>query len=257
MEGVFFESSLTTPFHFLNQAEMSRSPSQPVRGLTYRTFALERGIEHSKLFSLSYYVTQTEAMTGEANRLGLEPLAEEEAYSIFALPESSTVEVAEFTPMVYTGEDSFTFFNDTATTEIYTLDRWIVADGPDDWPTFDEILGPYDKGLPLDTSDSVVTDVEIEDHRVSFTTTAVGVPHLVKTSYFPNWEATGAEGPYRAAPSLMIVVPTEEHVSLEFARTWTENLGMLLTIVALGFVFWWASRKRSMKRANASEQRSG
>lgn len=247
MEGVFFESSLTTPFHFLNQAEMSRSPSQPVRGLTYRTFALARGIEHSKLFNLSYYITQSEEMTGEANRLGLEPLAEEEGYSIFALPESSAVDVAEFTPMVYDGEDRFTDVALAWYDEIDTLDRWIVAEGPEDWPRFEEILGPYDDGLPLDTANAAVSDISIEDHRVSFSTTAVGVPHLVKTSYFPNWKATGAEGPYRAAPSLMIVVPTQEDVSLEFRRTWTENVGTVLTVLAIAFVWWWFSQRRRQR----------
>ncbi len=32
MEGLFFESSLSTPFHFLNQAEMSKDPSSPDSG---------------------------------------------------------------------------------------------------------------------------------------------------------------------------------------------------------------------------------
>ena len=239
MEGVFFESSLTTPFHFLNQAEMSRSPSQPVRGITYRTFALDRGIEHSKLYNIDYYITQTEAMTGEAARLGLEPLVEEEGYSIFRLPETSAVDIASVTPMVYEGEDDFRDVALAWYDEIDTLDQWIVAEGPEEWPRFDDILGPYDAGLPVDTTGAAVSDIVVEDHSISFTTNAVGVPHLVKTSYFPNWAATGADGPYRAAPSLMVVVPTQEQVSLEFAPTWTENLGMVLTIAALGFLVWW------------------
>ena len=78
----------------------------------------------------------------------------------------------------------------------------------------------------------VVTDVVAEDHRISFTTTAVGVPHLVKVSHFPNWTAEGADGPYRAAPSLMVVVPTSEQVVLEFKNTNAENLGMALTLTA-------------------------
>jgi len=45
MEGVFFESSLTTPFHFLNQSEMSVSPSRPVQGLNYHTNDLDRGVD--------------------------------------------------------------------------------------------------------------------------------------------------------------------------------------------------------------------
>lgn len=252
MEGVFFESSLTTPFHFLNQAEMSRSPSQPVRGLTYRTFALDRGIEHMKLFNIEYYVTQTEEMTGEANRLGLEPLVEEDGYSVFALPESQAVDVAQFTPMVYAGEEDFAEVALAWYDDIETLDHWIVASGPDTWPRFEELEGPYEVGEPLDTSRAVVTNIVVEDHRISFSTNAIGVPHLVKTSYFPNWEATGADGPYRAAPSLMIVIPTEEDVSLEFSRTWTENLGMVLTLLAVAFVARWVSRFRAGRRGPAS-----
>ncbi len=248
MEGVFFESSLTTPFHFLNQAEMSRSPSRPVRGLTYRTFDLERGIEHSMLYNIEYYVTQTEEMTGEANRLGLQPLVEAEAYSVFALPDSNPVDVARYVPAVYEGEEDFADVALEWYDELDTLDRWIVASGPEEWPDFTELEGPFDLGTALDTDDEVVSDIVIEDHRISFTTTAVGVPHLVKTSYFPNWEATGADGPYRAAPSLMIVVPTAENVSLEFSRTWTENLGMALSLAAFVFVVWWVSRSRSSRR---------
>ncbi len=256
MEGVFFESSLTTPFHFLNQAEMSRSPSQPVRGLTYRTFALERGLRHSALFNIEYYITQSEEMTGEANRLGLEPIVVEEGYSIFRLPDSDPVEVAHYVPMVYEGEEDFADVAIDWYDDIDNLDRWIVAEGPDYWPAFDEIGGPYDAGVALTTTDAVVTDVVIEDHRVSFTTNAVGVPHLVKTSYFPNWEATGADGPYRAAPSLMVVVPTQEQVSLEFGRTWAENLGTTLTILALIFAGWWAFHARSRRRETQLAKRS-
>ncbi len=58
----------------------------------------------------------------------------------------------------------------------------------------------------------------------------MGVPHLVKVSYFPNWTAVGADGPYRAAPSLMVVVPNQEEVTLEFRSTWAEQLGVGLTV---------------------------
>ncbi|MDJ0498237.1 MAG: hypothetical protein QNJ89_10425, partial [Acidimicrobiia bacterium] len=254
MEGVFFESSLTTPFHFLNQAEMSKSPSQPVRGLTYRTFSLERGIEHSKLFDISYYVTQTEEMTSEANRLGLAPLVVDEAFSIFALPRTAAVEVAQYEPMVYAGEEDFSEVTLNWYDNVGALDRWIAADGPPEWPRFDDPLGPYDEGRPLGTSSEAVSNIEIDDHRISFETTAVGVPHLVKTSFFPNWEATGADGPYRASPSLMIVVPTEEDVLLEFNNTWTENLGMVLTLVSVAFVAWWVSERRSLRRRKARSE---
>lgn len=70
------------------------------------------------------------------------------------------------------------------------------------------------------------------------------MPHLVKVSYFPNWTADGAQGPWRAAPSLMVVVPTQEEVVLEFDRTWPEWLGLGLTVVGgLALVGVLASRR--------------
>ncbi|HEX5366754.1 MAG TPA: hypothetical protein VFW63_08860, partial [Acidimicrobiales bacterium] len=60
-----------------------------------------------------------------------------------------------------------------------------------------------------------------------------GVPVLVKVSYFPNWRATGAEGPYRVAPNLMVVVPSGRHVELSYGRTWVEHLAAGLSAVGL------------------------
>ena len=86
--------------------------------------------------------------------------------------------------------------------------------------------------VPLNVT-GTVSNIVIEDHRISFTTTAVGVPHLVKVSYFPNWKATGADGPWRASPSLMVVVPTDTEVVLEFSDTWAEMGGKVFTAAGL------------------------
>jgi hypothetical protein len=38
-------------------------------------------------------------------------------------------------------------------------------------------------------------------------------------SYFPNWEASGADGPYRVTPNHMVVIPTGTHVELSYGWT--------------------------------------
>jgi hypothetical protein len=73
----------------------------------------------------------------------------------------------------------------------------------------------------------------------------------VKESYFPNWKVEGAEGPYRAAPSLMVVVPTEEHVVLEFRNTSAENVGMALTLIAFTGLAAYAYRRRKLRSSGA------
>jgi hypothetical protein len=251
MEGLFFESSLTTPFHFINSSEMSEKPSNPIPGLTYHTGDMDRGIKHLELYGVSYYVAVTPEATARADGMSeLTKLATTTPFTIYELPETSLVEAAAFVPSVYeveergllalltghetvTGEDGVTLpsFYDMSLEwydDVDNMGKWVVADGPEDWPRIESLDQRSDQALEVPAG--AVSDVVVEDHRISFHTTAVGVPHLVKVSYFPNWIAEGAEGPWRAAPSLMVVVPTSENVTLEFQNTWAETGGMILSI---------------------------
>jgi hypothetical protein len=84
-----------------------------------------------------------------------------------------------------------------------------------------------------------VTNTKIGTDTVSFDVTKTGTPILVKVSYFPNWEVTGAQGPWRVGPNLMVVVPTSTHVSMHFGTTpveygsWAITLGGLVALVFL------------------------
>ncbi len=232
MEGLFFESSLTTPFHFLNASEVSERPSNPVRGLDYRGFNMERGIEHLAVYNVDYYVSYTEEGAEGARLAGLKQVGVALPWRVFALPSSSLVDVATIEPAVWAGGGGFVDPTLEWYDDVENLDHWLVEDGPADWERV-ETVGERLVSVSPYSQTGVVSNIVSEDHRISFTTTAVGVPHLVKVSYFPNWTAEGADGPYRAAPSLMVVVPTSEDVVLEFKNTSAENLGMALTLTAL------------------------
>jgi hypothetical protein len=263
MEGLYFESSLTTPFHFITSSEMSERPSNPIPGLTYHTGDMARGIKHLELFGVDYYVSVTPEATERADGFPeLTKLTSTGPFTIYRLPESELIEAASFLPAVYevpernilasltgaptvTGSDGreLPSFFDMALDwyeDVDNLDRWVVAGGPGDWPRIESLDDR--PNVPIETPEDAVSDIVVEDHRISFTTTAVGVPHLVKVSYFPNWRAQGADGPWRATPSLMVVVPTSEDVVLEFEDTWAENGGKIATVVGLvvllGAVLW-------------------
>ena len=230
MEGLFFESSLTTSFHFLNQAEMSYEPSSPIPGLRYHRFDFERGLKHLALYDIRYYVTYTdEAKQKAMDRPELRHIADSGPFSIFELPTSSLVDVATYVPSVYDGSD-FTRATLDWYDNIDELDRWLVADGPGDWPRVGgDLILP---AIP-EPETGVVSDVQLTNDRISFHTTAVGVPHMIKVSYFPDWRANGAEGPYRAAPSTMVVIPTQQNVVLQFHASPAEKAANVVTIVTL------------------------
>ena len=245
MEGVFFESSITTPFHFLNQSEVSKSPSNPVRGLNYAGLNFDRAIAHLGLYDVDYYISVTPEATEAAQQAGLSVVATADPWTVFALPESQFVDVAVRQPVVHEGDEVFSEVALEWYDDVDSFDYWVTADGPENWPRIDELGDRFSRGRRLSGGGGSVSDVVVENDLISFTTDAVGVPHLVKMSYFPNWSVVeGGEGPYPAAPSLMVVVPTEERVVLQFRSTGVEYLGNLLTLGGIALVGAWVWRRR-------------
>jgi hypothetical protein len=94
-----------------------------------------------------------------------------------------------------------------------------------------------------------VSELHVDTDRIAFDVDRVGTPVLVKASYFPNWRVSGAEGPYRVAPNLMVVVPTDEHVELTYGREPIEWVAYALTLVGVGLAILLALRPPLRGRA--------
>ena len=227
MEGLFFESSLSTPFHFLNQAETSKDPSSPIPGLDYHRFDFDRGVPHMQLFGIDYYVSYTpEAEEVADARPELTEVAATPPFKFYEVADSDLVVAASYLPSVYEGPSNSLLTrllgvvgvgpsDDTPTFEEFSLDwygemelldRWITTEGPEEWPRVGSTAEL--SSAPAISTEANVTDIVLGEDRISFRTDAIGVPHLVKVSYFPNWQAEGADGPYHSGPSFMVVVPT-------------------------------------------------
>jgi hypothetical protein len=150
--------------------------------------------------------------------------------------------------------------------DLSLLDRPLVADGPSSWArarppgssradALDPKL-PAARTVPAETLPPVeVSRVRTTDHSVSFRVSRTGVPVMVKTSYFPNWTATGAKGPWRATPNFMVVVPTSREVRLDYSTTTAEYLGRAGTAAGLvgvaGLALWplWHQRRKEQRAA--------
>jgi hypothetical protein len=114
--------------------------------------------------------------------------------------------------------------------------RWdvpLASSGPDSW----QRVPLNDANPPRTPLPGVkITDVQSGTDSISFSIDRVGVPVLVKASYFPNWKVSGAEGPYRVSPNQMVVIPTEQNVKLSYGSTWIDFLAWFLTICGLVIV---------------------
>jgi hypothetical protein len=245
MEGLYFEASATTPFHFLTQVDLSTSPSAAQRDLPYGSFDINRGVQHLQLLGVRYYMaTSDQAIAAARQHPDLSEVATSGPWVVFRVADSGLVEPLANEPAVLDGVhdnqlewieeplDANGRFGGPAVSWFIDPTRWnvyLASSGPDEWQRIEP--GEEPEARPEDPVE--VTDVVEEEDGISFDVDEVGTPVLVKVSYFPNWRVSGAEGPYRVAPNLMVVVPTSEHVTLSYGRTWVEYLSYGLTLVGL------------------------
>ncbi len=102
-----------------------------------------------------------------------------------------------------------------------------------------------------------VSNISLNNTDLRFTVDRVGVPVLVKVSYFPNWTASGAKGPYRVMPNFMVVIPTEKNVHLHYGYSGADKLGYLASFAGvgmLGLLHW--TRRRPLIEVPARAPRS-
>ncbi len=269
MEGLYFEASATTPYHFLMQSEFSAAPSRAQRDLPYSGLDVAAGVDHLKDLGVRYYMAFSETALQQARSTrGLTEIANSGPWVVFKVEDSSLVTGLSQLPVVLDGADAggedwlipsvgnFTASGDTPL---------IAATGPQTWPRASladlaesdseyvaavengdraslmrYLAGVFPEWLPSESAGTVaVSNIDESESSISFDVDQIGSPVLVHTSYFPNWQVSGADGPYRVSPNLMVVIPTSTHVRLNYGRSMIEVVSIVLTlmgIVALAFI---------------------
>ena len=263
MEGLFFEASATTPYHFLMQSMLSARPSRPQRDLPYRNFDIDLGVQQLQLMGIRYYLAFTEQAVEAARahpdltevaRAGGDPARQQQLQLGQHRPGPARPDAAlgglrggrvtaGGAPVVPargggrrgSGPGQLAAGGGGLLQQPRSVGHLPggrrsprVAPGRR-WPT------PRRRRC-RSTNPSVVTDVETGRERISFRVDADSLrkPVLVKASYFPNWQVEGALGPYRVMPNLMVVVPTSTEVTLSYGDTPVDYLAWALTLFGLG-----------------------
>jgi hypothetical protein len=67
MEGLLMESSPTTPYHYLDQSELSAGPSDPQVGLDYGPLDVDLGVEHLQTLGVKYFMAFSPSVIAQAN----------------------------------------------------------------------------------------------------------------------------------------------------------------------------------------------
>jgi len=238
-----------------------------VGGLPYRGLDVALGIRHLQLLGVRYLLASSSDVEAAA---AADPNAtlvaqtgpwdtsyngqlEHTTWKVYRIAGSSIVAPLAERPVVWQGVQpdqkswlppAVRWYDDPS--------RWAVvpaAGGPAGWsrvPVGDR--SPAAVGEPP----TRVTDVHQTDDSVSFHVDRTGTPVEVKVSYFPNWQAAGAEGPWRVAPNLMVVVPTSHQVTLRYGTTEVDRIGQGITVAAAAAAVALALVERGRRRRLAA-----
>jgi len=267
-EGLFFEASGTTPYHFLTAAAMSEKASNPVRELRYTDHNAAVGVPMMQKMGVKYLMVFTQVAKDQAASRGdLELVATSGPWVIYRVADSEVVVPLAVQPVVVNSRegDQRERNLELGTSWFQNTDEWAAIpadDGPAEWQRIDvqvdldrrvgtapmapgrrvDIVVPAETIVPVPLDPVSISNYEIGNQDLSFDVSQIGVPVLVKMSYFPNWQVDGADGPYRVAPNFMVVVPTSTHVYLHYESSTSDKFFYLLTLLGIAMLVFWRIR---------------
>lgn len=267
MEGLFFEASGTTPYHFLAAAAVSERSSNPVRELRYVDNDLRVGVPHLQALGVNYLMLRSESPQSQAAvHPDLTFLAASGPWQVFEVADADLVSALEVQPVVVRARpgDQRERHLELGTSWFQQPEEWAAIpadDGPDSWQRIDVVVDEsrarpagepggrrVDIVIPAEPIERIelppveISDVDLRQQSLSFSVDRVGVPVLVRVSYFPNWQVSGAEGPFRVAPNMMVVIPTDTTVEMTFGRSLTDAVFWGMSLLGVGLCVLWRRR---------------
>jgi hypothetical protein len=245
LEGIHYASSFASkPMAFL-QTAFSRDIKTPVPYILSR---MNPAVLPS-YFDL-YNISQLILVSDEAKKaIQTSSLFEKEAdfgpLSVYRYRDCQGlyVDVPKLRPVIYTGKnwvrDFFQWYKTADQLEVLMVPKAYVTSRLDRDILSATISNLHElhslKKSPLNR-EGLSINAHLEPLGIRFTTNKVGLPHLIKVSYFPNWDVKGAEGVYPVSPHLMLVIPREKEVVLTYGRSLWDYVGVVITLGTLVFL---------------------
>lgn len=260
MEGLFFEAAGSTPYHFIAAAALSKQSSNPVRELRYDNNDAAKGVAYMRMMGIRYFMGYTtEAIAKADEQPELTKVGTSGPWHLYELTDTAIVEPLAVQPVVVNERsgDKRERWLEIGTSYFQNTKEWAalpVDHGPDEWQRIDVVAdaafsvgAPGEPGRQVDVvmpkesskiatvslDPVVVSDVKVKEESLSFSVDRVGVPVLVKVSYFPNWQVKGASQVHRAAPNMMVVVPTEKNVTLSYEPSQLDRSSYAVTLFGI------------------------
>ncbi len=235
LEGLYMQSTITSPFVFIIQSEISKAGSCPFKQWPCPRFDPTRAARHLETFNVREVVAvSNEVKTALKKNKNYKLVASFPPYEIYELlmNRDRYVVVPDYEPVLFETEhwkeDSYIWF-------LRSGDVPLVFEGPGEEKFKLDTLETSDLDdvprVPVENDCSVQSTLKNEE--IFIKTDCVGKPHVIRVSYSPNWKVEGASGIYLVSPSFMLIYPEKEDVRLYYGRTAPGYLGLIFSLIGV------------------------
>lgn len=239
LEGVNMQASVTSPFVFFVQSEISEVMSCPFPEWGCSRPDLAAGVDHLRLLHVSDVILRSDSMKAAAAALpALRHRTSVGPYEIHTIAETSggyVVPLAHAPYAVVSGEwktDAYRWFKRARSSDplpVFVDDSNLAATVP--FAGVFDSLPDTPPLLPLSSSSSPVETVEAE--RIVVTGLTPRQPVLIRVSYHPRWKTTTGERVWLAGPGFMLVFPESGRLELVYGSSAITTAGLATSVVAL------------------------
>ncbi len=243
LEGLYMQSTVTSPFVFYIQSEISQVTSCPFPQWSCTTFNPTNGARHLEMFNVKHVIARTDQTKKALDQNENYELKKVFGpYSVYELLTNRDryVVVPDFQPVLFETERwkeiSHLWFSNMDTLDIPLVFTTDVKRDGEEFNIFktDGSLSDLPR-VPI--IDECSVDENISKDEITFRTDCVGLPHIIRVSYYPNWKVEGAKKIYLVSPSFMLVYPSQEKVRIYYGRANIDNFAMILTLIGIGALF--------------------
>lgn len=270
LEGGLVNSALGSMYSYYIQGETSQACAGFPPIVTPATFDFSRATRHLELFNVKHFIARSSAAQQALGAMKeWRFVSREQEWELYELMTHDGRFV--FIPPCLPVAVETRRWKECSLAWLYTpqaLDQFLLWVDPaqkrdrTDLPVWSEAhlltalselsLGKTSRLLPASPSLSMagtqcISNELVTEGRIRFSTTALGVPHIIKVTWFPNWKVDGAKRIYRISPGFMCVFPDKPDVELYYGTTWSDAVGYIISAVGCCLVavrvFWYRRRQ--------------
>lgn len=270
LEGGIVNSAAGSMFSYYIQSETSRNCAGFPSNVEPTVFNFTNATKHLELFNVKHFIARWETTRQAlADHRDWRFIGREQQWELFELMshDGSPVFVPRFMPMTVEMHEDIIDWKAAGLAWIYniaSIDQHFVILPPGSGPPegfeavspsrYLSVMEARDPGL-IDSlrSKALPTPridlIEATDYVIEFKTSKPGIPHIVKSTWYPNWLAKTGEEVYMVTPCFMMVIPNGEHVRLQYSRTATDMAGISISAAGLILLLALSSRRLLNRRS--------